>query len=382
MRKALRSLWSEPRAPGNPGIVWWDRWLVAGLVASAIVEAVVRGDSVLWRPLAIALAVALAVTLLWRRTHPLTVVTIAFAAITVMNIAALVRGDPSFGLYTMAFILLLPYALLRWGSGREILIGLVWILLGFGTGLAADFVDIGEAIAGFVFAMSPALIGATVRYRSFARARDRDRAVLQEREQLARELHDTVAHHVSAIAIRAQAGRTLARTNPNAPVEALKVIEEEASKTLAEMRAMVGALRRGEEPELTPMPGVADIERLARDIGEGPATKVAISGDVGGIAPSVDAAIYRLVQESITNALRHARHATTIEVTVTVDSRLVRVTVRDDGEPRHTAIPERGFGLIGMSERVKLLGGSLAMGPGPERGWAVSAVLPKDGSPR
>ena len=382
MRNALRSLWSEPRAPGNPGILWWDRWLVAGLVASAIVEAVVRGDSLLWRPLAIALAVALAVTLLWRRTHPLTIVTIAFVAITVMNIATLVRGETTFGLYTMAFILLLPYALLRWGSGREILIGLVWILIGFGTGLAADFVDIGEAIAGFVFAQSPALIGATVRYRSFARARDRDRAVLQEREQLARELHDTVAHHVSAIAIRAQAGQTLARTNPNAPVEALKVIEEEASKTLAEMRSMVGALRRGEEPELTPMPGVADIERLARDIGEGPETKVAISGDVGGIAPSVDAAIYRLVQESITNALRHARHATTIEVTVTIDSRLVRVTVRDDGEPRHTAIPERGFGLIGMSERVKLLGGSLAMGPGPERGWAVSAVLPKDGSPR
>jgi len=355
---------------------------VAGLIASAIVEAVVRGDSVLWRPLALALAVALAVILLWRRTHPLTIVTITFAAITVMNIAALVRGDTTFGLYTMAFILVLPYALLRWSSGREILIGLVWILLGFGTGIAADFVDIGEAIAGFVFAMSPALIGATVRYRSFARARDRDRAVLQEREQLARELHDTVAHHVSAIAIRAQAGQTLARTNPNAPVEALQVIEEEASKTLAEMRYMVGALRRGEEPELTPMPGVADIERLARDIGEGPETKIAISGDFDGIAPAVDAAIYRLVQESITNALRHARHATTIEVTVTIDSRLVRVTVRDDGEPRHTVVPERGFGLIGMGERVKLLGGSLATGPGPERGWAVSAVLPKDGSPR
>lgn len=382
MRKALRSLWSEPRAPGNPGILWWDRWLVAGLIASAIVEGVVREDSVLWRPLAIALAVALAVTLLWRRTHPLTIVTITFAAITVMNIAALVRGDTTFGLYTMVFILVLPYTLIRWGSGREIIIGLVWILVGFGTGIAADFVDIGEAIAGVVFAMSPALIGATVRYRSFARARDRDRAVLHEREQLARELHDTVAHHVSAIAIRAQAGQTLARTNPNAPVEALQVIEEEASKTLAEMRFMVGALRRGEEPGLTPLPGVADIERLARDIGEGPETKVAISGDVDGIAPAVDAAIYRLVQESITNALRHARHATTIEVTVSIDSRLVRVTVNDDGEPRHTAIPERGFGLIGMSERVKLLGGSLTTGPGPERGWEVSAVLPNDGSPR
>jgi signal transduction histidine kinase len=382
MRNALRSLWSEPRAPDNPGILWWDRWLVAGLVATAVVEVLVRGDSVQWRPLAIALTVATAVTLLWRRTHPLTVVTFAFAALTVMNVVVLVRGETTFGLYTMGLILLLPYALLRWGSGREIVIGLVWILIGFGTGIAADFVDIGEAVAGFVFAMSPALIGATVRYRSFARVRDRDRVVHQEREQLARELHDTVAHHVSAIAIRAQAGQTLARTDPNAPVEALQVIEQEASKTLAEMRAMVGALRRGDEPELTPMPGVGDIERLIRDIGEGPETKVTISGDVAGLAPAVDTAVYRVVQESITNALRYARRATTIEVTVTIDPRLVRVTVRDDGETRHTAMPERGFGLIGMNERVTLLGGTLTTGPGPERGWEVSAVLPKDGSSR
>jgi signal transduction histidine kinase len=382
MRMALRSLWSEPRAPGNPGTLWWDRWLVAVIVATAIVEVLVRGDSVVWRPLALALAVALAATLLWRRTHPLTTVTIVFAGIIVMNIVALARDDTSFGLYTMVFVLLLPYALLRWGSGREIIFGLGWIVIGFGTGIAADFVDIGEAIAAFVFAMSPVLIGATVRYRSLARARDRDRAVLQEREQLARELHDTVAHHVSAIAIRAQAGRALVGTNPDAPLEALQVIEEEASKTLAEMRAMVGALRRGEDPELAPVPGIADIERLVRDIVDGPELTVTLSGDLDGIAPAVDAAIYRLAQESITNALRHARHATTIEVVVTGESHVARVTVRDDGEPRHSGNPEPGFGIIGMSERVKLLGGTLETGPGSARGWVVSAVLPKDGLPQ
>lgn len=382
MTKALRSLWAEPRAPGNPGIKWWDRWLVASLAVTAIVEGVVRGTSLLWRPLAILLAVALAITLLWRRTHPLTVVAIDFATITVMNVVTLVTSDTEFGLYTMAFILLIPYALLRWGSGREIVIGLGLVLLGFGTGIAADFTNFGEAVAAFVFAMSPALIGATVRYRSFARSRDRDQAVLQERAELARELHDTVAHHVSAIAIRAQAGRTLAGTNPDAPLEALQVIEAEASKTLAEMRAMVGALRRGEEPELGPVPGIADIERLARDSSEGPELSVSISGDLDGIAPAVDAAIYRLAQESITNALRHARHATNIEVAVTGDAKVARVTIHDDGELRHASSPEPGFGLIGMGERVKLLGGSLETGPGPTRGWVVSAVLPKDGTPR
>ncbi len=382
MRNALRSLWAESRAPGNPGILWWDRWLVAAVVATAIVEGVVRWDSLLWGPLAMVFAVTLAITLLWRRTRPLTVVVIAFAAITVMNVVVLITSDPDFGLYTMAFILLLPYALLRWASGREIIIGLGFILLGFGTGLAADFTNIGEAVAGIIFGMSPALIGATVRYRSFARARDRDRAVLQERAELARELHDTVAHHVSAIAIRAQAGRTLAGTNPNAPLEALHVIEEEASKTLAEMRAMVGALRRGEEPELGPVPGIADIQRLASATGEGPGLSFSISGNLDGIAPAVDAAIYRLTQESITNALRHARHATAIEVTVTGDDKSAKVTVRDDGEARHTGNPEPGFGLIGMGERVKLLGGTLETGPGPVRGWVVTAVLPKGGSSR
>jgi signal transduction histidine kinase len=382
MTKALRSLWAEPRAPGNPGILWWDRWLVAGLVVTAIVEGFVRWDSLLWSPLAILFAVALAVTLLWRRTHPLTVVAIDFAAITVMNVVALITSDPDFGLYTMVFILIIPYALLRWASGREIVIGLGLVMLGFATGLAADFTDVGEAIAGFIFAMSPVLMGATVRYRSFARSRDRDQAVLQERAELARELHDTVAHHVSAIAIRAQAGRTLAGTNPDAPLDALQVIEEEASRTLAEMRAMVGALRRGEEPELSPVPGIADIERLARDTGEGPELSVSISGNLDGIAPAVDAAIYRLAQESITNALRHARHASTIEVAVTGDGKWARLTVQDDGESRHAGSPEPGFGLIGMGERVKLLGGSLETGPGPIRGWVVSAVLPKDGSPR
>jgi len=383
MRKALRSLWAEPRAPGNPGTLWWDRWLVAGVVTTALVEGIARGDSILWPPLATLLAVTLAITLLWRRTHPLTVVAIDFAAITVMNVVVLITSGPDFGLYTMAFILLIPYALVRWGSGREIVIGIGLILVGFGTGIAADYSDIGTAIAGFVFAMSPALIGATVRYRSVARARDRDQAVLRERGQLARELHDTVAHHVSAIAIHAQAGRTLAGTNPNAPLEALEVIEGEASKTLAEMRAMVGALRSGEEPDLAPLPGIADISRLAGRVTDKPRIEMSVSGPLDDITPAIDAAIYRLAQESITNAVRHARNATKVAVTVEGDGRQVRLTVSDDGQTGRTADhTEPGFGLIGMRERARLLGGSLDAGPNSDGGWTVTAVLPVDGAER
>ena len=115
-----------------------------------------------------------------------------------------------------------------------------------------------------------AALGASVRYQDKARVRGLDRVKLLEREQLARELHDTVAHHVSAIAVRAQAGRVVAPSDPAAALDALVVIEEEASRTLAEMRAMVGALRQGEEPDLAPQRGVADLSRLATGAGDRP----------------------------------------------------------------------------------------------------------------
>ncbi|MFN2506646.1 MAG: sensor histidine kinase, partial [Acidimicrobiales bacterium] len=217
-----------------------------------------------------------------------------------------------------------------------------------------------------------------VRYQSKARARGMDQVKLLEREQLARELHDTVAHHVSAIAIRAQAGRVVASSDPAAALEALVVIEEEASRTLAEMRAMVGALRHGEEPDLAPQRGVADIERLTTGAGDRPQVDIELSGDLDGLRPSVDAALYRLAQESITNALRHARHATRIRVTVQGEDDCVSLTVGDDGDP--AAFDPRsttGFGLIGMAERAKLLGGTLAAGPSRNRGWTVHAVLPR-----
>jgi signal transduction histidine kinase len=208
-----------------------------------------------------------------------------------------------------------------------------------------------------------------------------DQVKLLEREQLARELHDTVAHHVSAIAVRAQAGRVVAAADPDAALDALAVIEEEASRTLAEMRDMVGALRRGTDADLAPQGGVADIGRLADGAGHRPDVQVELSGELDGLRPSVDAALYRLAQESITNAVRHARHVTRIVVSVRGDADRVRLTVDDDGDTSaHDPRSSSGFGLIGMAERAKLLGGSLEAGPNRDRdrGWTVQAVLPKD----
>ena len=191
--------------------------------------------------------------------------------------------------------------------------------------------NVGELAAGPLLLSLPAALGAAVRYRDSSRLREADQIRLREREQLARELHDTVAHHVSAIAIRAQAGRTLAATRPGAAVEALEVIEEAASRTLTDLRALVGALRDGEDADLAPQRGVADIERLAATPGDGPRVDVQLAGDLDDLRPLVGAAIYRIAQESITNAVRHARHATRIDVRVTGDRDCVRLTVRDDG---------------------------------------------------
>ncbi|MFL6129258.1 MAG: sensor histidine kinase [Mycobacteriales bacterium] len=373
---AVRSMWAEPRAPQPPERVWRDWLLVAVLVPTAVLEGVFRPDLV-WRPVALVLAVALVFTLLWRRTHPLAMVAVAFGAVIAVSVASVWAGGPV-GLYTMIFILLLPYSLFRWGAGREAAIGLAIMVVAGVLGTAVDYPGIVEAAVGGLFLLFPAVLGASVRYRSTARLREMDQVRLREREQLARELHDTVAHHISAIAIRAQAGRVVAASRPDAALDALDVIEEEASRTLVEMRGMVGVLREGgEEPDLAPQRGVADIERLAGGVGGRPRVEVDLSGDLDELRPPVAAAIYRIAQESITNAVRHARHATRVDVSVAGDDDCVRLTVRDDGDASSSGRSWAGYGLVGMAERAMLLGGTLDAGPSPDGGWTVSAVLPR-----
>ena len=386
LRDAARSLWAEPRVPDAPGRVWRDWALVSALVPVVVLEGAFREDLV-WRALSMAVALALLPTLLWRRTHPLQSVAPAFGLLAVVEVASLILGDDWRGLDATVFVMLLVYALFRWGSGRDAVIGLATLsipllLSAFDAQMHSDEIPLSEVAEGALFVLLVAAVGASVRYADKARRRGMDQMKLLEREKLARELHDTVAHHVSAIAIRAQAGRVVASTDPAAAVDALAVIEQEASRTLAEMRTMVGALRQGEEPDLTPQRGVAQVEDLATSPGERPRVEVELSGDLDGLRPSVDAAIFRLAQESITNAVRHARHATRVQVAVRGEPDCVRMTVHDDGDPG--AFDPRtatGFGLVGMAERAKLLGGTLEAGPNRSRGWTVTAVLPRAARP-
>jgi signal transduction histidine kinase len=373
----LRSLWEEPRPPYPPQRVWRDWALVGALVPAVVLEGVFRPD-LPWRALSVIVGVGLLPTLLWRRTRPLLMVAIAFVA---TSLASLVIGG-DLKLNSMVYMLFLPYALFRWGSGREAVIGATIMLGKVCLWLIIGYLSFGNGIGGLGVLSAAIALGAAFRYRTRARMRELDQVKLLERERLARDLHDTIAHHVSAMAIRAQAGLATSASHPDAATDALRVIEAEASRALAEMRSMVRVLRRNQPADLAPSPRIRDLEQLAGRSRAGPAVDVEIFGDLDDVPESVGAAIYRLAQESVTNARRHARHATRIEVRVAADDTLVHLSVSDDGDTgpnRPAASP--GYGLIGMIERADLLGGTCEAGPNPDRGWTVTAILPRTGSP-
>jgi signal transduction histidine kinase len=377
MTTALRSLWVEPRAAHAPARGWRDWVLVGVLMVTALLEAVLR-DGVAWRPIATILAVGLAPVLLWRRTRPLACVVVAFGIAMGLGLASLAGGAPNVGLDAMVFVdLVLVYALVRWGSGRGIVIGLAVVLVAAVIGTVADSTGPSDVIGGFGILVAVAAGGAAVRYRAESWRRALDQIRSQERVGLARELHDMVAHHVSAIAVQAQAGRAMAGQRPEAALESLAVIEGEASRTLAEMRAMVRVLRDGAPAEYAPQPGVTDLVSLARR-DPVPVVDVEVPDDLDELPLQVDAAVYRLAQEALTNALRHARNPSRVEIRVVQGGGRLRLRVTDDGHIDAARSTSHGFGLLGMTERVQLLGGTLRAGPAPEGGWTVDAELPTE----
>ncbi|PRX43619.1 signal transduction histidine kinase [Prauserella shujinwangii] len=376
MNRLLRPVRDEPRPPDVPPLRWTDWALVAAIVVIAVVEGLVRADYEM-RTLSVGVAAGLAPTLLWRRRRPLLALMVAFGVGTVVDLVA----GAEVTAHTLIYLLLLPFSLVRWGSGREIVAGAAIVPARIGLSLAMGHSTLGDAVGGLAVVSAACAVGAALRYRSRARTRELDQVRLLERERLARELHDTVAHHVSAMAIRAQAGLATAEVNPEAAADALRLIESEASRTLAEMRAMVRVLRDAGPADLEPRPGVRDLARLAGPSRSGPLVDVRIDADLDDLDDlplPVGTAIYRLAQESITNARRHARNATRIDVRVAADDTTVSLLVSDDGEP---GPPDGspGYGMIGMIERADLLGGTVEAGPNPGRGWTVRAVLPRTG---
>jgi signal transduction histidine kinase len=328
-----------------------------------------------WRPLVTVLALALLPALLWRRDRPLVAALVGWGIAGLLSVLQLTAHTGDLGLYSMLAVLILLYSLVRWGSGREIVVGTAFVAVVAVLGMYASSASWAEVFGGSVLLLLVVALAAAFRYRADLWHRQQREIRNRERVALARELHDTVAHHVSAIAVQAQAGGVVARRQPEKAAEVLALIESEASRTLAEMRSMVRVLREEDAVEYAPHPGVADLPALAR-AGATPTVEVSLDGPLTRLAPPVDAALYRLAQESLTNAVRHARSATRVGIDVRHEGDAVRLRVSDDGRTEPGSAPEPGFGLLGMAERAQLLGGSLSAGPAPEGGWVVEAVLP------
>ncbi|MFK4088435.1 sensor histidine kinase [Kribbella sp. NPDC020789] len=235
--------------------------------------------------------------------------------------------------------------------------------------------NLGSAVAtvnaiGWLAATST---GVWLRLRDVRRRATAARIRQDERVDLARELHDVVAHHISGIVLQAQGARIAGRRQPAQYDESLAGIESAGAEALAAMRRLVGLLRDGDTT-----PGPADLDQLRElvDRFPGPATELRLPADEPSWPPEVVTTICRIVQESLTNVAQHAPHARAVTVHVAQAGRSVTVDVVDDAAPAPVRYRRSGFGLLGLQERVEALGGTLSAGPRPGGGWAVSASLP------
>lgn len=375
---ALRALAREPRPPTPRARSARDVALlvVAGVISLA--EPLVR-DDVRWPIAAVFIGAVTTGALALRRAHPLASFVVVFGFAFAVDLASHLAGAHFAGLPSHAFALFLPHAVFRYGSGRELLsCGALMIAI-----LATSLVDediraLEDAIGASVVFALPAIIGMTGRARARAEEQALANTRLSERTSLARELHDTVAHHVAAIAIQAQAGRAVVDRDPESAKAALRHIEGAAKDALRELREIVGALRDDEREERVGGP-VDDWRGALTDLARGASTttSLAFEGDVGALSPSVGRALTRIAREALTNISRHARDARSVEIVVDGRAKESIVMTIDDDGPR-VAASTPGFGIAGMQERASLMGGTLTVGPRDDaRGWRVRATLPR-----
>ncbi|WP_307071796.1 sensor histidine kinase [Streptomyces sp. B3I8] len=294
---------------------------------------------------------------------------------------------PMLALYTVAALRPLRTAL----CCAAVLTGL-WIYAGLVTDGSSMPSVVGQ---GLLFsavlvrfgALARRSAGLTRRLRAEQAERAR-REVAEERGRIARELHDVVAHHMSVISVQAGLARFVFDSDRTTSRTALDTIAGTSAEALDELRRMLQVLReedltgpgggRGDAPA-APMPGLGRLEDLVRRVRAGGVpVGLRVEGDPRPLAPGVDLCAYRVVQEALTNVLKHARHADAVDVEVRYLPHHVTVSVTDDGEG---VIPDRvagggGHGLLGMRERAKLYGGTISVGPRSEGGFAVRLTLP------
>jgi signal transduction histidine kinase len=219
--------------------------------------------------------------------------------------------------------------------------------------------------------------GLCLRLLDTTRRTTEERVRRDERLELARELHDVAAHHITGIVVQAQAARILARKRPERLDDSLAGVEGAGSEALTAIRRVVGLLRDADDT-VSARSGPEQLHDLVRRFDHiGPAVRLRLPDPAPAWPPEVTSTVYRVVQESLTNVSRHAPDARSVTVTVDQQRSTVRVEVADDGSPPAARAPRRGgYGLIGMRERVETLGGTLEAGPCDGAGWSVTATVP------
>jgi signal transduction histidine kinase len=255
-------------------------------------------------------------------------------------------------LIVLAAIVTQPLEGRRWGE-EEVIFGLVLLVIAMGVIAAVGYVRLVEA----------------------ARARQVVAVRAEQKAEFARDLHDFVAHHVTGIVVLAQGAQRVLERNPAAAARALSKIEHAGGEAMTAMRRMVGVLR--EDQPLAPLGGIAELAGLVEDFGA-PEARLRVEGPVEDLPVEVTSSVYRVVMEALTNVRRHALEATAVDVSVLSSEDWVTVRVTNDG--RAAKGDGKGFGLLGLTERVQALGGRIKAGPGINGGWVVDAALPRVGA--
>ena len=369
-----------------------DIGLAVGLALLALVDLALSSDAGSWGgrgPLQVCLALGCTLPLAWRVRYPIATVVVITAAGGLLVAVAAPHQAP-FEVFIGS--VLASYSIGAHTAGRR-----KWLGLGlmFGVGLpfmvAADRNGMasGNALAPIAWLTGAWAVGAIIRGRrlrtaeleqltaELAQQRDlqAQAAVAVERGRIARELHDVVAHNVSMMVVQAGAAdRVLEGDQPDVR-RALAAIAGTGRETVDEMRLLLGVVRSDAGEGLSPQPGLGDLDQLVSNVrSAGLHVDLRVEGERSPLSPGVDLSAYRIVQEALTNVLKHAESAT-VEVTVRYANDAVQVEVCDDGRPREPTAGG-GNGLIGMRERVAMLGGEFRAGARRDGGFAVFARLP------
>jgi signal transduction histidine kinase len=330
-----------------------------------------------------------AVLVAWRRVNPLLCLAL-ITGVSVVEFAAF--GSPE-GLGIMGPALIAAYSIGRWETRRPawwglVLVAVLWIAW---DGLDRADTTLRAHLAGLLW-ISPWiiawLVGALVRsqvqnleQRRQARTQRAAQAVAEERNRIARELHDVIGHSVSVMTVQASAVRRRLASDQVVEREALETVEAVGREALGEMRRMVGVLRGpGIDANREPPPGLAQLDRLVEKFRTaGLPVDVQVQGEPRPLAPGLDLTAYRLVQEGLTNTLRHAIEPRRAEVCIAYGEHQLELAVRDDGATV-AADAEAGHGLLGMRERVAVYGGRLVARPRSDRGFELLVTVPLESS--